>query len=252
MGVRLISRNTRRLSLTSAGEKYYAACVDILERVDTAAQAVTNEQDRPSGVLRITAPLVVGTLDLASWLPAFQQRFPDIQIDLSCSDLLVDLIAGRFDVALRICGPLVDSSLVARLLSVSPMVLVASGAYVGKFGLPRSTAELGDHRILSYGTSRQWLLESETGPPITVVHDNGFRSDTVTALHASALAGAGIASFTLATVQDDLKVGRLVRILPEYTLGVRHYYAVYPHARHLPPKVRAFVDFMAEYYRSDS
>ncbi|PWY53215.1 LysR family transcriptional regulator [Pseudomonas chlororaphis] len=252
LGVRLINRNTRRMSLTAAGERYYTACVDILDRVDAASQAVALEQERPSGLLRISAPLVVGTLELAHWLPAFQQRYPDIQVDLSCSDPFVDLVADGFDVAIRICGPLADSSLVARLLTVSPMVMVASSAYVFRCGLPRSVAELSEHRLLTFASATQWSLESEKGEPVAVTADSSFHTDTITALHACALAGGGIAAFTLATVQDDLLAGRLVRILPEFTLGVRHYYALYPHARNLPAKVRAFVDFMAEYYRPTS
>lgn len=249
LGVRLINRNTRRMSLSAAGERYYAACVDILDRVDAAAQAVTLEQERPSGLLRISAPLVVGTLELAQWLPAFQQRYPDIQVDLSCSDPFVDLVADGFDVAIRICGPLADSSLVARLLTVSPMVLVASSAYVFRHGLPRSVAELSEHRLLTFAGTAQWSLINDRDEPVSVTPDSSFHTDTIAALHACALAGGGIAAFTLATVQDDLQAGRLVRVLPEYTLGLRHYYALYPHARHLPAKVRAFVDFMAEYYR---
>ena len=252
LGVRLIHRNTRRLSLTEAGEQYYAACVDILERVDSAALAVTQQQDRPSGLLRISAPLVIGTLELASWLPAFQQRYPDIQIDLSCSDPFVDLIAERFDVALRICGPLEDSSLVARLLHVSPMVMVASPAYIQRMGLPRSAAELASHHLLRYASASPWLLQPRKGESLAIVPDHGFRTDTITALYSAALAGAGIATFTQTTVQGDLQAGRLIRILPEYTTGIRHYYALYPHALHLPAKVRAFVEFMAQYCRVDS
>jgi DNA-binding transcriptional LysR family regulator len=250
LGVRLINRNTRRMSLTAAGERYYTACVDILERVDAASRAATVEQERPSGLLRISAPLVVGTLELARWLPDFQVRYPEIQVDLSCSDPLVDLVADGFDVALRICGPLADSSLVARLLSVSPLVLVAAPAYVFERGLPHNVAELNEHRLLTYASATQWSLVSAAGVSTTLDCQSSFHTDTITALHACALAGRGIAAFTLATVQDDLLSGRLVRILPEYALGTRHYYALYPHARNLPAKVRAFVDYMAEYYQA--
>ena len=248
LGVRLLNRNTRRMSLTAAGERYYAACVDILDRVEAASRAVTLEQERPSGLLRISVPLVTGTLELAHWLPTFQQRYPDVQVDLSCSDPLVDLVADGFDVALRICGPLADSSLVARLLSVSPQVLVAAPGYVSKYGLARSVVELNEHRLLTYASATRWSLVSEGGQSTTLDCDSAFHTDTITALHACALSGGGIAAFTLATVRDDLLKGRLVRILPEYTLGMRHYYALYPHARNLPLKVRVFVDHMAQYY----
>jgi DNA-binding transcriptional LysR family regulator len=252
LGVRLIHRNTRRLSLTEAGEQYYAACVDILERIDGAAIAVSHQQDRPSGLLRISAPLVVGTLELANWLPAFQERYPDIQVDLSCSDPFVDLVAERFDVAIRICGPLEDSSLVARLLSVSPMVLVASPTYVQRMGLPRAAQDLKAHKLLTYGSSSPWSLQSKEGEAVMVMPDRSFRTDTVTTLYAAAIGGAGIAAVTRATAQEDLQAGKLVHILPEYTLGMRYYYALYPHARHLPAKVRVFVEFMAQHYRTET
>lgn len=250
LGVRLIHRNTRRLALTEAGEQYYTACVDILERVDSAALMLNQQQDRPSGLLRISVPLVIGTLELANWLPVFQQRYPDVQIELSCSDPFVDLIGERFDVALRICGPLADSSLVARLLLVSPMVMVASPAYVQRQGLPRTAQELASHQLLMYASISPWLLQPEKGEVETILPGQDFRTDTITALYAAALAGAGIAAFTQATVRADLQAGRLVRMLPEYTVGTRHYYALYPHAQHLPAKVRAFVEFMAHYYRT--
>lgn len=251
LGVRLINRNTRRMSLTAAGERYYDACVDILDRVEAAAQVVAAEQERPSCLLRISAPLVVGTLELAHWLPGFQQRYPEVQMDLSCSDPFVDLVAEGVDVAIRICGPMADSSLVARLLNVSPMVMVASPAYVYRHGLPRNVAELESHRLLTYGATTQWPLQEESGETVMLDCLSAFHTDTITALHACALAGGGIAAFTQATVQNDLLAGRLVRILPGFTLGQRHYYALYPHGRNLPAKVRAFVDYMADYYRRD-
>lgn len=252
LGVRLINRNTRRMSLSAAGERYYAACVDILDRVEAASRAAALEQQCPSGLLRISAPLVVGTLELARWLPAFQERYPEIQVDLSCSDPLVDLVADGFDVALRICEPLSDSSLVARLLHVSPKVLVAAPVYAFKRGLPRTVDELKAHRLLVYALDNQWSLVDEAGKSALVQCESSFHTDTVTALHACALAGGGIAAFTLATVREDLLTGRLVRILPNYTLGNRHYYALYPHARHLPAKVRAFVDHMAQHYQNNA
>lgn len=249
LGVRLVNRNSRHLSLTDAGQRYYLACIDILERVDAAAEAVGVERQRPSGLLRVSAALVIGTLELPRWLPAFTQRYPDIRLELSCSDPLVDLVSAGFDLALRICEPLADTSLVARLLTVSPMILVAAPGYLAHAALPRSTAELNGHRLLAYGTDHRWRLQGETQEVVQVDTGQSFASDTITALHAAALAGIGIAAFTQATVQADLLAGRLMRVLPDVTLGERNYYALYPHARHMPAKVRAFVDFMVDHYR---
>ncbi|NNA58152.1 LysR family transcriptional regulator [Pseudomonas koreensis] len=252
LGTRLINRNTRRFSLTTAGQQYYAACVDILERLDQAALAVGQAHESPSGVLRISAPMVIGTLELASWLPAFQQRYPEIEVDLSCDDRFVDLIAEGFDVALRICGPLADSSLVARLLTVSDLLLVASPAYVARNGLVRQVRELAEHQLLAFAGGSGWVLTDARGMTTPVSAQGRFKADSISSLHAAALAGVGIAAFTRATVQDDLLSGRLVQILPNCSLGQRHYYALYPHARHVALKVRVFVEFMLEHYRQAS
>jgi DNA-binding transcriptional LysR family regulator len=251
LGVRLINRNTRRFSLTESGERYYAACVDILDRVDLASQAMVGDPG-PAGLLRISALMVVGTLELASWLPAFNKRYPDIQIELCCDDRFVDLVAERFDVALRICGPLHDTSLVARQLTVSDVILVASPGYILRHGLVRGATELAEHSLLTTvsGGSAPWQLKPERGAVVSINPAGFFRADSMTSLHCAALAGAGVAAFTRSTVQADLESGRLVRMLPGYTLGSRHYYLLYPHAQHLAPKVRAFVDFMIEHYLS--
>ena len=226
--------------------------MDILERLDQAALAAGQAHESPSGVLRISAPMVIGTLELAHWLPAFQQRYPEIEVDLSCDDRFVDLIAEGFDVALRICGPLADSSLVARLLTVSDMLLVASPGYVARHGLVRQVRELAGHQLLAFAGGSDWLLTDARGGTSSVRAQGRFKADSISSLHAAALAGVGIAAFTRATVQDDLLAGRLVQILPNCSLGQRHYYALYPHARHVALKVRVFVEFMLEHYRNAS
>ena len=149
LGVQLINRNTRRFSLTSPGEHYFAACVDILDRLDAAALALAQGHQQPKGLLRVSVPLVVGTLDLPHWLPGFQKRYPDIELELCCDDQFVDLVAEGFDVAIRIASGLADTTLVARTLTVSKLVLVASPAYVNSHGLPRTAQELDGHRLLS-------------------------------------------------------------------------------------------------------
>lgn len=224
--------------------------MDILDRVDAASQTIAHGHQRPAGVLRVSVPLVVGTLDLAHWLPGFQRRYPDIELQLCCDDQFVDLVADGFDVAIRIASALADTSLIARTLTVSSLVLVASAGYIGRHGLPRSAQELDKHRLLTFmGASSDWALSAARGAVVKVTPSGRFSTNTISALHAATLAGAGIACFTLATVHNDLAQGQLVRILPNYSLGERHYYALYPQSRHLAPKVRAFVDYMAEFYQ---
>ncbi|WGS50822.1 LysR family transcriptional regulator [Paraburkholderia sp. D15] len=253
LGVQLLNRNTRRLTLTAAGERYYKASVDILERVEAAAQAMLSEQEEAAGLLRVSAPLAIGTLELADWLPGFQQRYPDIQLDLSCSDQFVDLIAEGFDVALRISGPLADTTLIAKTLTVSDVVLVASPAYLARCGLPQQAGQLVEHALLTFTgalETNEWLLTPEHGEPTRVaIPRNRLRTDAITALYAATLAGSGIAAFTRQTVRTDLDSGRLIQVLPGCTLGSRHYYALYPQTRYVAPKVRALVDHMARHYR---
>ncbi|WP_412527089.1 LysR family transcriptional regulator [Burkholderia lata] len=251
LGVQLVNRNTRNFSLTPAGERYYDACVDILERVAAASEDVTDTPGQPSGVLRVSMPLSVGTLEMPAWLPAFRRAYPGIQLDVSCSDRFVNLIGEGFDVALRISSGLPDSDLVARTLALSDEILVASPDYVARRGLPRTPAHLEKHDLLAYSGSddrTSWRVTPPRGAPVTIQLDGPLRIDAITALHAAVIAGLGIAAFTHHTVRDDITHGRLVPILPGHTLAKRHYYALYPKSRHVPPKVRAFVDFVATLY----
>ncbi|MDN7934421.1 LysR family transcriptional regulator [Burkholderia metallica] len=251
LGVQLVNRNTRNFSLTAAGERYYDACVDILERVAAASEDVTDTPGQPSGVLRVSMPLSVGTLEMPAWLPAFRRAYPDIQLDVSCSDRFVNLIGEGFDVALRISGGLPDSDLVARTLAISDEILVASPDYVARRGLPRTPVQLAKHDLLAYSGSddrTSWRVTPPKGVPVTVRLDGPLRIDAITALHAAVIAGLGIGAFTHHTVRDDIAHGRLVPILPGHTLAKRRYYALYPKSRHVPPKVRAFVDFVATLY----
>lgn len=253
LGVQLLNRTTRRFSLTAAGQRYHEACVDILARVDAASQAMANEHQRVAGTLRVSVPLAIGTLELDDWLPAFQQRYPDIRLDLSCSDEMVDLVAEGVDVALRISRPLGDSSLMAKPLAESSIVLVASPVYLARRGLPTTPQALGQHELIAFSGSRtaaEWSIETAQGTTVSVPVGGRLTTDAITAAYAAALSGVGIAAFTWNTVRPAMARGHLVHVLPGCTLGRRIYYALYPHTRHVAPKVRAFVDYMSEHYRA--
>lgn len=251
LGVRLLNRNSRGFTTTEAGAQYYRDCVDILDRMEAAQQRLSVDPEQPSGQLRLSLPHAVGALELAQWLPAFMQRYPHIDLDLSCDDRIVDLVKGGFDLAIRIAGPLQDSALVARELAVSERVLVAAPHYVAQRGLPRGIDDLSAHELLAYaGDGSSLQLTSAAGADATVKCGERLRLDSILALHAAVLAGQGIAAFTRLTVREDLAAGRLLRILPQLHAGRRHYYAIYPHARQLAPKVRAYTEFMRAHYAS--
>lgn len=250
MGVQLLNRNTRRFALTDAGERYHRYCADILARIDAMNLAMTGEGAQLSGPLRVTVPLAIGTLELQDWLPAFRARYPEIRLELSCCDQFVDLVAERFDVALRISSaPLADSSLMARRLAESETVLVASPAYLAGHGLPVNARDLAHHELLAFAAAPDiWQLTDAQGQTERVAVHGTLTADAITALYAAALAGAGIAAFTARTARSELARGGLVRVLPQYHAGSSHYYALYPHTRHLAPRARAFIDFMAGHY----
>lgn len=249
LGVRLLNRNSRGLTTTEAGAHYYRDCIDILERMEAAQQRLKDDPSLPSGVLRLSLPHAVGALELGQWLPGFLQRHPQIHLDIACDDRIVDLIKGGFDMAIRICGPLADSSLVARELAVSDRVLVAAPQYIAHHGLPRTAADFQNHQLLAYaGDGPTLQLTSHRGEVASVKTGDRLRLDSILSLHAAAMAGQGIAALTYLTVQQDLAAGRLLRLLPQHHAGQRHYFAIYPNARQLTPKVRAFTEFMRAHY----
>ncbi|AXE29276.1 LysR family transcriptional regulator [Chromobacterium phragmitis] len=251
LGAQLLNRTTRRLALTEAGHHYHRHCLDILDRVDEAERAAASLQARPAGMLRVNAPMAFANLEMGRWLPDFLSRFPDIKVDLVGNDRFVDLIAEEFDVGLRISRGLPDSSLVAKRLSASDMAVVASPDYLRRRGAPAAPEELAVHNVLTYSLALQTselVFAAPDGQWRRVAVSGNLQANTGMVVCDAARAGLGIAVSATFVVHQDLREGRLVRLLPEYRLPARELYAVYPQNRHLSPKVRAFVDFAADYY----
>lgn len=250
-GTPLLNRTTRRLALTQAGEVYYQRAVEILEQVEDTVLTVSQHQSRAAGILRINAPMAFGTLEMARWLPDFMRSHPDIRVDLVCDDRFVDLIEGGFDVGLRVTRSLPDSTLIAKRLATCGMALVASPAYVKRHGEPHTPADLVRHNYLAYSLALRSTDLLFVGPegerhPVTV--RGNLRANTGIIVSAAVLAGQGITASATFVVQEQLDRGELVRLLPGYALEPRELYALYPKNRHVSPKVRAFVDFVSEYY----
>lgn len=253
LGAQLLNRTTRRLALTEAGHTYYERARRILDELHDADLAVSRHHAEPRGTLRINAPMAFGTLDMGRWLPAFLARYPELKLDLVCNDRFVDLIEEGFDVAVRLAREMPDSSLVARKLASTATTLVASPAYLRRCGAPASPVDLASHNCLVYTLAprpNEWTLTSQAGERTTVTVRGSFQSNTGIALRAAALAGTGIATAASFIVHNDLAQGALVQVLPDFRMLPRDIYAVYPHNRHLSPKVRAFVDFASEVYRA--
>lgn len=247
LGARLLQRTTRRMSLTEAGAGFLVHCRRVVAEAEAAESAVGALQAEARGVLRVNAPMTFGTMHLASAIPDFLARYPQVDVDLVLNDRLVDLLDEGFDVAVRIAR-LADSSLVARKLAPAQRVMVAAPSYLDRKGRPASLAELVGHDILSYSyvpTAEEWRFSGPNGEE-TVRVEGRLRANNGEILLAACLAGAGIAALPTFISGASLRAGTLVHVLPQYQSSGIAIHAVWPTARHLSAKVRAFVDFLAE------
>jgi DNA-binding transcriptional LysR family regulator len=249
LGARLFHRTTRSLSLTEIGQAYYERCSRILAEIEEANLSVSSLQTEPRGKLRINAPMSFGVLHLARLLPSFLERYPQIDIDMAMNDRFVSLIDEGFDVAVRI-GKLEDSSLIARYLGPARQVVCASPAYLERHGAPATPADLATHGCLTYSnrpTPDEWSFRASDGRRWPIEVHGRLRVNNGDALREAALKGVGIVTLPSFIVGCDLQAGTLVALLTDYTPQDLAINAVYPHNRHLSPKVRAFVDFLVEH-----
>lgn len=248
LGARLFHRTTRSLTLTEAGRGYCERATRILADLDDANLSVSRLQAAPRGKLRVNAPMSFGFLHLAPAIPDFLFRYPDVEIDMIMNDRFVDLVDEGFDVAVRI-GALEDSSLVARRLAPMRRVACASPGYLKSRGVPASPDDLKAHDCLCYinvSLAHEWRFVAPDGRPWPVEVKGRLAANNGDALRAAALRGLGIANLPTFLVGGDLQEGTLVTVLDTFVPQDMSMSAVYPHARHLSPKVRAFVDFLAE------
>ena len=255
LGARLFHRTTRKLSLTEAGRLFHERAAQILVEVEEAKLAMSQIGGAPSGILRLTVPASIGRLHIAPALAAFQERFPAVQIVLSMTDRLVDLVDEGFDLAIRV-GRQRDSSLIARRIGWGRRVVCGSPSYLEKAGMPKVPADLADHNCLTFRSHPGSNLWSFRGPKGTskVRVSGGLFADNGEALCAAAVAGLGLILVPNWLVGIEIRRGRLRQVLGKFQVvpEASPLYAVYPHQRHLPPKVRAFVDFLVERFATET
>ncbi|WAJ28235.1 LysR family transcriptional regulator [Antarcticirhabdus aurantiaca] len=245
LGLRLVQRSTRKLALTEEGEAFLERCRDVLDAVAAAEDVRLRQTER--GTIRLSAGVAFAQRQIAPRLPAFLDRHPDVTIQLMASNEMDDLIQHRLDFAIRQLD-LTDSALVMRRLAPDARILCASPAYLARHGTPRHPRDLQDHRCLAIGLPppRRWpLWQGEDAVEIEIASTVTGTSGEIA--HAAALADGGI---TLKSVWDlfpDIRSGRLVRVLPEWSGGRgRWLHLVYPARRHQPRRVRALMDFLQE------
>ncbi|AKM29001.1 LysR family transcriptional regulator [Pandoraea faecigallinarum] len=250
LGVRLLNRTTRRQALTEEGQVFHACCQRILAEIAETERLMTRQAGTVGGVLRISAPRAFGRRHLTPLLVEFRKRHPDVKVHLSLSDLWVDLVAHGVDVAIRV-GTLPDSSLVAQELAPNYRVLVASPDYLAQRGTPSDVGELRRHDCILFGNSPHgdWRFVSDTETFRVQVADTYVVDDGDTA-HELALHGAGITQKSIWDVGDDIRAGRLLRVLPALRIPASPLHAVYPHSRHQAPRTRVFVEFVRDRLRT--
>ena len=249
LGTRLFNRTTRRVSLTETGKGYLARCVEILHDI-AEAEAMTAEQTgEVRGRLTIGAPTSFGILHLQQAIPHYLRRYPQVQISLSLSDRLIDVVDEGFDLVIRIAA-LEDSSLIARRLAPCRRLLCASPAYLEERGTPHTPQDLALHNCLVYSnelTPDSWRLQGPAG--VETVRVNGpLCADNGDLLRSAAVAGLGVTLLPSFIVGEDLRAGRLREVLADYCPPEISIYAVYPSRRYLSAKLRSFIDFVAEYF----
>ena len=247
LGVRLLNRTTRRVSATEVGQNYYERCLRILSEVEDAEHAAGDLQAAPRGLLRVTTSVSFGAHQLAPAIADYLVAYPDVSVDLILQHNYVDLLEERIDLAIRL-GQLSGSSLIAKKLYAVEMVLCASPGYLATHGTPLQPRDLVKHNCLvyTYAAPRAWSFTDKKNGKAEVIRISGrLLANSGDALLAFALKDTGIVLAPDYLVADELRAGRLVRLLPGYTTQETPVYAVYPHSHYLSAKTRTFIDFLA-------
>lgn len=246
LGIRLMQRNSRSLSLTAEGEAYYRQSGEALALLDAAAAAAGGGRETPQGHLRLTAPIWCANSTFAGWMRDYRARYPDVSLDLILDNEMRDLIGDGIDLALRVSRDPAPS-LVVRPLFVVRFVLVAAPAWIRRHGLPQTPEDAAAHAAVlpSYtDLSRHPCTRGDTTTTLQLT--SALQSNSTLMLRELLLAGSGIGYLPHWLAQDDLAAGRLVQLLPEWELHRVTLHAAYPNRRHLSAKVRSFIDFLVE------
>lgn len=249
LGTQLFNRSTRRLRTTDFGQEFYERSVRILADLEDAEAALKRGSGVPRGCIRAVFPLSFGRVTLAPELPKFLERYPEISLELHFSDSAVDLIAEGFELAVR-TGNTTDSRLITRLLTRGPQVTVASPRYLRRRGEPKTPQDLLQHNCLISRFGPEWHYKDADGRPLVVRVRGNAVINSGDALRETVVAGTGIAQGTWWLYRKDLARGDLRSILKDYEIEGAPVSVLYPPQRHLPAKLRAFIDFLAEITRN--
>ena len=244
LGSRLLQRTTRKLSLTDVGRTYYDYCERIVAELEDAERAVTSLGEAPRGLLRVTAGINMGWL--GPIVGDFLKRYPEVRLEMFCTDRIVDLVQEGYDLAIR-AGTLSDSTLIARSLGIAKWFLVAAPAYLKRRRRPRSPEDLKEHALLLFGSGPSASVRLERGDASVEVHVSPrLLVRDFDMIHATVSAGMGIALLPAFRCVEDLRARRLERVLRDWNLPMTQVHLVYPSTRHLSPKVKGFIEHLQE------
>ena len=243
LGVRLIQRSTRTLSLTAEGHAYYERVAPLLRSIEEA-EDIVQVASEAKGLLRVSAPQEFGRMLIAAWAPEFLARHPGVKLELNVTDRNIDIIREGYDLAFRM-GALRDTELISRKLANLRWILVASPAYIKRRGQPQTVGDLRSHACLRYLSSgRPWPFEFANGQ--SVIPDGPFDTDDSGSIRQAAVNSAGIAYQLRMTVTELLAEGRLVEVLPHLAMPTLPAYVLHAFGRQLPIRGRLFIDFLVE------
>ncbi|AVR94276.1 LysR family transcriptional regulator [Pseudoduganella armeniaca] len=248
LGVSLLQRSTRQLTLTSEGRHFHEACLRILADIDEAEAGLGSGDAAPRGLLRVNTSVPFGTHHVVPLLAAFSARYPDVTVDLSLSDALVDLQREQTDVAIRM-GPLADATFRARKLGDSRRAVVASPAYLARHGTPAALADLAAHRCLNFNFRRsldEWPFLVDGRTELLPVQ-GGMLTNNGETMRQLVLEGLGIARLGMFHIARDLADGRLIEVLADFNPGdLEEIHVIFRNQKHMPARVRVFIDFLVE------
>jgi DNA-binding transcriptional LysR family regulator len=253
LGIRLLHRTTRRLSLTEEGRMFFERAKELLESIDEAESRLTQRTGEARGVLRINAPVTFGALHLAPLWGPFADSNPKVSLDITLSDRVVDVVDEGCDLAIRITA-IADSTLVTRKLASTRMVLCASPGYLARSGTPAHPHDLARHTVISYtywSTRDEWQFSGPDGP-VTVHVTSRIHTNNGDTCRRAALAHHGVILQPDFIVGPDLRRGDLVELMPDYRAIEVGIYAVYASRRNLPLKTRHLIDYLADALRAPS
>jgi DNA-binding transcriptional LysR family regulator len=253
LAMRLLNRTPRSLSLTDDGQHYYDRCTQVLDELEETELSMAARRETPNGVLRISLPPGLGHKHVLPVLQTFLKSWPSVSAEVSFTDRFVDLIEEGVDIAIRIGDRQPDSRLIARMIAEQRLPTCASPDYLAARGVPRTPADLVDHEclfFLSGGRAQPWKFNDAQTPRF--MGESRLQMDSAEALLAAAIKGLGAIHLPAYLVNEDIRAGRLVRILDTYDPPSDPIRIVYPSRRHLSPKVRVFIDLLAENWGEDS